>query len=165
MSELIVGAGAGVRAEWIRWNPVGLITLDDAGDLVFPPVPPVPGIYRFTIRDGPDVVGEYVGQAAISLAQRFRGYRSRGRKPAFPLEKKTTSRNARKILDALRAGRVVSVAVVDDRAVTPEGRVVAVDLADKGLRGKLERDLIGLLGGVGVDVLNRDGNPGWSDRG
>lgn len=162
MGEPILQAGAGVRAEWIRWNPVGSITVDDAGDLVFPRVPPVPGIYRFTIRDGPEVVGEYVGQAAVSLVQRFRGYRSRGRKPALPLEKKTTSRNARKILDALRAGRVVSVAVVDDRAVTPEGRVVVVDLADKGVRDKLEKDLIGLLRGAGVDVLNRDGNPEWS---
>jgi ribosomal protein S19E (S16A) len=129
--------------------------MDDAGDLVFPSVPAVPGIYRFTIKDGSGIVAEYIGQAAVSLVQRFGGYRSRGRKPALPLEKKTTSRNARKILDALRAGRVVGVAIVDDRAVTPDGQVIVVDLADKALRDELEKILIERLRGTGVEVLNR----------
>ncbi len=155
MSEPILRAGAGIPAEWIRWKPVGLITMDDAGDLVFPPVPPVPGIYRFTIKEGAEVVAEYVGQAAVSLVQRFNGYRGRGRKPVLPLERKTTSRNARKILDALLAGRVVSVAVVDDRAVAPDGQIVVVNLADKALRDKLEKDLIEWVRGTGVEVLNR----------
>lgn len=155
MGEPILRAGTGILAEWIRWKPVGPVTMDDAGELVFPPVAPVPGIYRFTIRDGPEIVAEYVGQAAVSLVQRFRGYRSRGRKPALPLEKKTTSRNARRILDALHAGQVVSVAIADDRAVTPDGQVVVVDLADKALRDRLEKDLIERLRGSGVDVLNR----------
>ncbi len=154
MGEPIPRAGAGVLAEWIRWKPVGPITMDDAGDLVFPPVPPVPGIYRFTIMEESEVAAGYVGQAAVSLVQRFRGYRGRGRKPALPLDKKTTSRNARKILDALCDGRVVSVAIVDDRVVTPDGQVV-VDLADKALRDRLEKDLIELLRGSGVEVLNR----------
>jgi hypothetical protein len=51
MSEPFLRAGAGSLAEWIRWEPVGAITMDDAGDLMFPSVPPVPGIYRFTIKD------------------------------------------------------------------------------------------------------------------
>lgn len=155
MSEPFPRAGAGILAEWIRWEPVGPITMDDAGDLVFPSVPPVPGIYRFTIKDGSEIVAEYIGQAAVSLVQRFRGYRSRGRKPALPLEKKTTSRNARKILDALRAGRVVGVAVVNDRAVTPDGQVIVIDLADKALRDELEKVLIERLRGTGVEILNR----------
>ena len=155
MGEPILRAGAGILAEWIRWKPVGLITMDDAGDLVFPSVPPVPGIYRFTIKEAAEIVAEYVGQAAISLVQRFSGYRSRGRKPALPLEKKTTSRNARKILDALLTGQVVSVAIVDHRTVTPDGQIVVVNLADKALRDKLEKDLIEWVRGTGVEVLNR----------
>jgi hypothetical protein len=157
MGEPILRAGAGIRAEWIRWKPVGLITMDDAGDLVFPSVPAVPGVYRFTIKEGAEaeIVAEYVGQAAVSLVQRFSGYRSRGRKPALPLEKKTTSRNARKIIDALLSGQVVSVAIVDDRAVAPDGQVVVVNLADKALRDKLEKDLIEWARGTGAEVLNR----------
>ena len=157
MGEPILRAGAGIRAEWIRWKPVGLITMDDAGDLVFPSVPAVPGVYRFTIKEGAEaeIVAEYVGQAAVSLVQRFSGYRRRGRKPALPLEKKTTSRNARKIIDALLSGQVVSVAIVDDRAVAPDGQVVVVNLADKALRDKLEKDLIEWARGTGAEVLNR----------
>ena len=153
--ETVARDGTGILAEWVRWNHVGPVSTDDAGDLVFPSVRPVPGIYRFTIWDGSEIAAEYIGRAAVSLAQRFRGYRSRGRKPALPLEKKTTSRNARKILDALRTGQVVSVALADDRVVTPDGQVVMVDLADKAVRDALEENLIQWLRGTGVEVLNR----------
>jgi hypothetical protein len=141
-------------AEWVQWKSVGHVTRDDAGDLVFPPVRPVPAIYRFTIKDGPQVIAEYIGQA-VNLVKRFRLYRTRGRKPALPLAKKTTSRNARKLLDALRAGRVVRVAIVDDRAITSDGQVILINLADKALRDELEKKLIESLRATGIEVLNR----------
>ena len=37
---------------WIRWRPVGQLSRDQDGDLVFPPVAAEPGIYRFMIQDG-----------------------------------------------------------------------------------------------------------------
>jgi len=49
----------------------------------------------------------------------------------------------------------VSVAIVDDRAVTPDGQIVVVNLADKALRDKLEKNLIEWVRGTGVEVLNR----------
>ncbi len=100
------------------------------------------------------MVAEYIGQA-VNLVKRFSLYRSRGRKPSLPLAKKTTSRNARKLLDALRAGQVVTVALVDDRTITPDGQVMLIDLADKALRDELEKMLIEKLRGTGIEVLNR----------
>jgi SAM-dependent methyltransferase len=71
---------AEVPINWIRWRNVGSISVDHGGGLVFPPVDSVPGIYRFTIKDGPEISAEYIGQAAVSLVTRFGLYRSRGKK-------------------------------------------------------------------------------------
>lgn len=152
---------ADMPAEWIQWIPVGPVSLDRNGDLAFPPVPPVPGIYRFTVKDGRRVVAEYIGVAKASLLTRFRLYRSRGRNPALPLDRKTTSRNARYLLDALKAGQSVRVALVADVAISPDGQAVPIDLADNVVRRVLERKLITALCAPGVDVLNRHGNPSW----
>jgi hypothetical protein len=146
---------------WIRWMQVGQVSVDRGGDLVFPSVRPVPGIYRFTISDGPETVAEYIGQAAVSLVTRFGLYRSRGKKPSLPLASKTTSRNARHLLDALAAGRSVSVALVDDHVLAPDGQIVVIDLADEAVRGGLEKKLITWLCTTGAEVLNRDFNTGW----
>jgi hypothetical protein len=151
-----------IPIDWIRWTHVGQISVDQGRDLVFPPVHPVPGIYRFTISDGPETVAEYVGQAAVSLVTRFGLYRTRGKKPSLPLANKTTSRNARHLLDALAAGRSVSVALVDNRVTAPDGQVIVIDLADKAFRGGLEKKLIAWLCTTGAEILNRDFNPGWA---
>ena len=100
----------------------------------------------------------YIGQAAKSLAGRFSLYRSRGRKPSTPLDKKTTSRNAVRLIAEIQAGRTVSVALVDDRAISPDDREIVLDLADKVFRSRLELRLILQLSGTGMEVLNRDGN-------
>lgn len=131
---------------------------------MFPSVAAVPGIYRFIIEDETGVVAGYIGQAAKSLAKRFSLYRSRGRRPSYPLERKATSRNACRLIDELAVGHVVRVALVDDRVTCPEGRKLTLDLADKALRSSLERRLILELCGTGIEVLNRDGNPRWKAR-
>ena len=84
---------------------MGQLCRDKGGNLVFPPVAAVPGIYRFMIDDGTGVVAGYIGQAAKSLAKRFGLYRSRGKQPSYPLEKKTTSRNARRFIAELASWR------------------------------------------------------------
>jgi hypothetical protein len=145
---------------WILWMPVGQVRTDEAGDLVFPLVAAVPGIYRFMIDDGTAVVAGYIGQAAVSLAKRFSLYRSRGRRPSHPLERKTTSRNARCLIDALGTGHTVNVALVDAQATGPDGRAVMLDLADRAFRSSLGRRLILELCRTGIKVLNRYGNPG-----
>jgi hypothetical protein len=149
-----------IPVSWIRWTHVGQVSVDHSGDLVFPSVRPVPGIYRFTISDGPETVAEYIGQAAVNLVTRFGLYRSRGKKPSLPLASKTTSRNAWHLLDALASGRSVSVALVDDHVTAPDGQMKMIDLADKTLRDGLEKKLIAWLCTTGAEVLNRDFNPG-----
>jgi hypothetical protein len=138
--------------------------LDQGGDLVFPPVPAEPGIYRFMIHDGTEVIAGYVGQAAKGLATRFGLYRTRGRKPSYPLEKETTSRNALLLIGKLKAGNTVSVSVVDHRVAYADGRELVLDLADKAFRSGLERRLILQLCETGIEVWNRNGNPSWERR-
>jgi hypothetical protein len=151
----------GIPIGWIRWRPAGELSMDQGGDLVFPPVAAVPGIYRFMIDDGSGVVAGYIGQAKKSLATRFSLYRSRGRRPSYPLERKTTSRNAHRFLAELAAGHTVHVALVDDHVTRPDGQTIVFDLADNVIRSGLERRLILELGESGIEVLNRDYNPQW----
>lgn len=146
---------------WIRWKSLGRLHLSQGGDLVFPPAAAAPGIYRFMIHDGTEVAAGYIGQAAKSLATRFGLYRTRGRRPSYPLEKKTTSRNALRLIAELQAGHTVSIAVVDDRVTSADGQELVLDLADKALRSSLERRLILQLYETGIEILNRHGNPGW----
>ena len=149
-----------VPIDWICWRPVGQLGRDEGGDLVFPSVAAEPGIYRFLIRDDNGVVAGYIGQAAKSLAKRFSLYRTRGRRPSYPLEKKTTSRNALRLIAELQAGHSVSVAVVD-RVTHPDGRDLVLDLANTEFRSSLERRLILQLCETGIEVLNRNSNPRW----
>ena len=153
-----------IPIDWIRWRPLGQLGMDQGGDLVFPPVTAEAGIYRFMIHDGTEVIAGYIGQAAKSLATRFGLYRTRGRKPSYPLEKKTTSRNALRLIAELQAGNTVSVAVVDHRVACTDGRELVLDLADKAFRSGLERRLILQLYETGIEVLNRNGNPSWERR-
>jgi hypothetical protein len=151
----------GFPIDWIRWRPAGQLNIDADGDLVFPPVAAVPGIYRFMIDDGTGVVAGYIGQAKKSLAKRFSLYRSRGRRPSHPLERKATSRNAQRLLAELAADHTVHVSLVDDHLTGPDGQTIALDLADNVVRSILERRLILELSETGIEVLNRDHNPRW----
>jgi hypothetical protein len=151
----------GVPIGWIRWRPAGQLSTDQDGDLVFPHVAAVPGIYRFMIEDGTRLVAGYIGQAKKSLAGRFSLYRTRGRRPSHPLEKKTTSRNAHRLLAELAAGHTVHVALIDDRVTCPDGQTIVLDLADTVVRSSLEQRLILELCETGIEVLNRDHNPRW----
>lgn len=148
-----------IPINWIRWRPVGQLSVDKPGDLVFPPVAAVPGIYRFMIVDSTGVIAGYIGQAAKSLATRFSLYRSRGRRPSYPLEKKTTSRNAHRLICELATGHAVHVDLLDDRVTCPDGQVFVLDLADKTYRASLERRLIQELCETGIEVLNREYHP------
>ena len=164
MSESAQQAAAEIPIDWIRWIPAGQVTVDGPDGLAFPSVPPIPGIYRFTIKDGGEDVAGYIGQAKVSFVTRFKGYRGRGKNPLLPLERHTTSRNARCFLKALAAGRSVSVALLDDHATAPDGQVIMINLADNAIRGVLEGKLIACLCSTGIKVLNRNHNPTWGAR-
>jgi hypothetical protein len=134
----------------VRWKPAGQIVTDGTGSLVFPPVPSVKGIYWFSVAKGTKVIAGYRGQAGgkKGLAQRFRGYRSRGITPWYDKHGNlgTTSQNARRLLDALKVGQTVTVFIIDDPA-----------MADDAQRDKLELILIRQLCRSGVVVWNRAG--------
>lgn len=128
------------------WKRIGQVEMDEHGVLKFPAVPSVPGIYRFTISNGPETVAVYIGQAARSLRTRFALYRSRGKKPSLPLTRKTTSRIAMTFLKALADGHSVSVDLLDDHDL---------ELASKPSRDQLEQRLIREAAAAGVPLLNR----------
>jgi hypothetical protein len=131
------------------------VQLDQTGYLEFPRVDRVSGIYRFTIEGGSPDVAQYIGQAARRLRTRFGLYRSRGKRPALPLSRKTTSRIARYLLDALACGRTVWVDLVDGQATGPDGQALAVNFADKSLRSRLEKELILQASQAGIELLVR----------
>ena len=128
------------------WKRIGQLDTDEHGLLKFPSVPSTPGIYRFTISNGPETVAVYIGQAARSLRTRFALYRSRGKKPSLPLTRKTTSRIAMRFLRALADGHSVSVDLLDAHDV---------ELASKPSRDQLEQRLIREAAAAGVPLLNR----------
>jgi hypothetical protein len=128
------------------WKRIGQLDTDEDGVLKFPSVPSAPGIYRFTISNGPETVAVYIGQAARSLRTRFALYRSRGKKPSLPLTRKTTSRIATRLLSALADGHSVSVDLFD---------VHDLELASKPSRDQLEQRLIRAAAAAGVPLLNR----------
>ena len=51
------------------------------------------------------------------------------------------------------------VDLVDDHAAGPDGPTAVIDLADKTLRSRLERELILQACQTGSKIPNRDGNP------
>src|SRR5258708_226520 len=62
---------------FFRWQAIGLLSIDQAGKLVFPEAPSAPGVYRFEIDGEKALV--YFGESA-DLRLRFRQYRNPGRK-------------------------------------------------------------------------------------
>ena len=133
----------------VDWKPVGQVRAI-GGSLDFPKgAGRVQGIYWFRVSEGDEVVAGYVGQAAglEGFAQRFGFYRYRGNHPALPLAKKTTSRNARKLLDAIEAGKTVDVSVLD-------GPELAGRRGKNPYRDDLEEKLIHQLCRSGVEVWN-----------
>lgn len=137
-----------------EWVFAGRVTMSSAitesgpqkvlkGELIFPPVPRTPGIYRLTI------VGEprnavYIGQAKNSLVDRLRNFSFRGRNPITPLNRKnTTTRITQRLLGSLRDGLAVDVEIIDGSAA-----------ANHATLGELKRLLIRRLGDTGAEVLN-----------
>ena len=140
--ELIDGEPVIYTQPDVPWKFAGLITRDDSGNLRFPDVSRRPGIYRVTIYREGKRPARYVGQAKTNLRKRFRGYRSRGKKPAVPPG--TTTLLAQKYLKALRDRVTVALEIIDD----PE-------LANDAVRDNLERKYIAEIDETKFEVLNR----------
>lgn len=138
----------GAMNSTVDWKPTGQVDVI-GGSLVFPRASTAQGIYWFSVSDGPDVIAGYVGQTGRKngLAGRFGNYRNRGNHPAYDKHGNlgTTSRNAQKLISAIKAGRIVDVSVLDDASLA--GKINA-------WRNELEKTLIGELCASGVEVWN-----------
>ena len=131
-----------------NWTPLGFVVLGPTGGLDFPPVPAVPGLYRFRFNFG-DFVRRYIGET-VNLRRRFSHYRNPG-----PTQMTNIRLNAL-LKEQLAAGATVALDLLArDCALLVENRPVAANLADKAVRRLLEHAAIVSDGGAEIESLNR----------
>ena len=106
------------------WMPHGTVAAD-AHTIQFESAPHAPGLYRIDF----DATHTYIGEAR-SLATRFNGYRNPGGS-VDTLVPRTNRRVQRKILEALAAGRTVSVWICTAATLTIAGDTMSLPLNDK----------------------------------
>jgi hypothetical protein len=121
-----------ITVTWL-WRPIGQLKLVD-GKLVFPQVPNLPGVYRFTFADGGGVpTGVYVGEADL-LPRRFRHYRTPGSR------QQTNLRMNPIMIDTLERGGSIGVEIVTQSQVKVGDQLpVPLDLTWKSARVLVER--------------------------
>lgn len=124
------------------WAPHGTVTAD-ADTIRFEPAPRAPGLYRIDLN----ATHTYIGEAG-DLARRFNGYRSPGGS-VDTLVPRTNRRVQRKILEALAAGRTVSVSICTAATIA-----VAADTIPLPLSHKTHRLLVEA---AAIIVAERDG--------
>jgi hypothetical protein len=131
-----------------RWEPIGPLSADEAGKLVFPQAPSAPGVYRFEIDGERALI--YFGEAA-NLQQRFRQYRNPGR------TQQTNLRMEDLLCEILRAGGRCQVSLAQRISFETDEPTVHLDLHLKAARVLIESIAIVLARGHGVrGVLNLD---------
>jgi hypothetical protein len=131
-----------------RWEPIGPLSLDSAGKLVFPVVPSLPGVYRFDLDGEGDSV--YFGEAA-DLRQRFRQYRNPGR------TQQTNLRMGPLLRHVVGAGGGCQVSLARIKSFEAEQPTLQLDMRLKAARVLIESAAIVLARGDGLrTVLNLD---------
>ena len=132
------------------WMPHGTVKAD-AHTIRFEPTPRAPGLYRIDL----DATHTYIGEAR-SLASRFNGYRNPGGS-VDTLAPRTNRRVQRKILEALAAGRTVSVWICTAATLTVGGDAIPLPLNDKTHRLLVEAAAIifAELDGCTLENLHR----------
>ena len=113
------------------WLPHGAVTAD-AHTIRFEPAPHAAGVYRIDL----DATHTYSGEAR-SLASRFSGYRNPGGS-VDTLVPRTNRRVQHKTLEALEAGRTVSVWICIAATITIAGNTIPLPLNDKTHRLLIE---------------------------
>ncbi|MEU7529617.1 hypothetical protein AB0A74_28080 [Saccharothrix sp. NPDC042600] len=134
------------------WRRAGEVALDGGGGLLFPPVPPRPGLYRLTFSGMPsqERPAVYVGESG-DLRGRFRLYRTPG-----PTQQ-TNVRLNDEMINHLRAGGRVVVAVATEAEVEVFGEVRPLSFRRKSARVAAEHAaLAGLYLDGSREVVNRD---------
>ena len=130
-----------------RWQFLGGVQIDSAGDLVFPRMLRAPGIYRFRLSANGDA-RQYVGETD-NLQRRFQHYRKPGPSQA------TNIRLNKLIRDHLTTGGTVDIDTAAAEGVVTAGQTIAADLSDKTTRRLFEHAALLVEGNAGVSLLNR----------
>lgn len=103
--EVLESLAVSVAFEWLRAGP---ITLDDAGLPKFPPLPSVPGLYRYDFGlDGSGARTLYIGES-VQLARRASNYRNAKTDRS---RQRTSRRIHKEIVQHLRAGGAIDFAI------------------------------------------------------
>ena len=118
----------------ITLAPLGNVTIDSAGDQVFPSPERAPGVYRFAMKRG-GWRGVYIGEADV-MTRRFQHYRKPG-----PTQY-TNIRIHEQIADTLGSGGRVNVDVAYLGTLTIDGAAVTLDLTTKAGRALAESALL-----------------------
>ncbi|WP_199435225.1 DUF7662 domain-containing protein [Qaidamihabitans albus] len=136
----------------MEWQRAGHVTLDDAGDVVFPALPCQSGIYRLTLADAADqeLPKVYIGESD-DLRHRTYHYRRPG----------PTQQTNQRIHDELRAhlycGGTVTLAVALHATIESRGEAETLPLGRKTARVLAEHAALALTYLDGdVVVINRD---------
>ena len=136
--------GGELTIRW-SWQPAGQMSRAIDGRVALPPLPTVPGVYRFTLRDaGGACIGVYIGQGA-KIRKRVQHYRTPGHG-----QRDTKTRINGLLLAALRSGGAVQVEIATAATV----RGVPRDLRAKAAREQLEDAALALARASGDPVLN-----------
>lgn len=139
--------------EW-SWQPIGQVRLV-AGKLVFPHVPPVPGVYRLTFFDASGKqTGVYVGEAN-PLPRRFQHYRTPG-SPLNPRAGRTNISLNGLMVTTLAVGGLITVEIATTaRARGADGITRTLDFSWKAARVLVERAAEVQERAAGRPVFNR----------
>ncbi len=130
-----------------EWKVIGNVRLGEGDRLVFPKTSLQPGLYKFEI-DQAQSRAVYIGETD-QLDRRFQHYRTPG-----PSQRTNLRLNAL-ILEVLKAGGIVSVAIMTEGAViTLDGQQRAAKLIEKTERVLLEHAAIYTARDVTTRILN-----------
>lgn len=131
----------------MQWKRLGAIRLDVGGALAFPPVPQLPGLYRFRLNGAS--AQRYVGET-MDLRRRFQHYRAPGPTQATNLRINEILRTH------LAAGGAIEVDIFTGPVSVRIGQETSVlDLADKSARRLLEHAALVADGATDIESLNR----------
>ena len=130
----------------VKWTPIGRVTFDGSGKLLFPQAAEVPSIYRFKIRSAEDI-SIYIGETD-NLRRRFNNYRNPG--PTQPTSLRIN--DALKKLLSLHAE--ISVAILNDNAVDFGAGDEPIDLTAKSARLLLENLALNDRSLKNIKILN-----------
>lgn len=133
----------------LTWRRAGPVT-NDRGKLVFPPLPPSPGIYRLTFSGLAGQPQVYIGESD-DLRRRTGNYRNPG-----PTQQ-TSQRIHQELITHLTAGGAVTMSVATSAVIEANGEATQLPLARKTGRVLAEHAALGLayLDGQAA-IVNRD---------